>query len=125
MTVVYKTSTVVIDIRILRYVYLVAALVVPVGEVWTHRLMRDHHLVTITLCTQVVGAACKKSASIVVIHAHLRLTAPSPSIGDVLENIGWLVIEIEKTLSWVIVKVTPSYQMHGNLVVYLIIVDLI
>lgn len=57
--------------------------------------MRDHHLVAVAFSTEIIGTTGEESASIIVIHAHLWLIYASPSIGDVLENTGWLLIKIE------------------------------
>ena len=82
--------------------------------------MREHHLIAVAFVIHVISIACEKPTSIIIINAHLWLTA-TPCIRDIWENTRGLLIKIKQALGWVKVKVVVAdKQLHGELVVYII-----
>jgi hypothetical protein len=110
----------------LRSIHWANVRVKPVPIVWTIGTMWNHHLIAVAFVIHVIGIASEKPASIIIVYAHLWLTATtSPGIRNVWENTCRLLIEIKYAWGWIKVKgvVVPDNKLHGELVVYLVIID--
>jgi len=79
--------------------------------------MRDHHLIAVAFVIHVISITGEKPASIIIINAHLWLTA-TPCIRDICENTRGLLIKIKQALGWV--KVIVVIADKKEWVVYII-----